>query len=109
MTLNIRPRNYIAMKHEIKILNGLRTMRPSNKTEAILYDKLIADGWAVTKSGYPDFFCVKDEKVVLIEVKPKSTHGLKTNQQRILELLSTYSVPCYKWTPDGKFEKITKE
>lgn len=81
-------------------------MRPSNKAEAMLYDKLTKEGWTVTKSGYPDFFCVKDEKVVLVEVKPRKTDGLKTNQQRILELLSKYGVPCYKWSPDGGFEEI---
>lgn len=94
------------MKHDIKILQGLRTFRPHNEAEGMLYDKLIAEGWAVTKSGYPDFFCVKDNKLMLIEVKPKSTHRLKTNQKRILELLSTYGIPCYKWTPDGDFEEI---
>lgn len=95
------------MKREIKIEKGLRTMKPKNKSEAQCYDKLHGDGWTLVKSGWPDFFCVKDGKIMCVEVKPKKTHSLKTNQKGIMELLASYGVPCFKWTPDGGFEQIT--
>lgn len=97
------------MKRNVKLKNGFRTMKPKNPTEAQLYDALEADGWTIAKSGYPDFFCVKDGMIMCVEVKPKSTHGLKTNQRKIMEYLSNCGVPCFKWTPDGGFEEIKKE
>lgn len=94
------------MKRDVKLKSGFRTMKPKNPTEAQLYDVLESEGWTVAKSGYPDFFCVRDGKIMCVEVKPKSTHGLKTNQRMIMEYLSSYGVPCFKWTPDGGFEEI---
>lgn len=94
------------MKRVVKIENGFRTMRPKNKAEAQCFDRLHDDGWTLTKSGWPDFFCTKDGKIMCVEVKPKSEHALKTNQQGIMELLAAYGVPCYKWSPDGGMEEV---
>jgi hypothetical protein len=46
--------------------NGARVLPPANDVEFECYNKLTADGYTVIKSGYPDLFCFKDGKIVLI-------------------------------------------
>lgn len=86
--------------------NGARVLPPSNSVEHQCYDEMRAQGYTVIKSGYPDLFCFKEDKIVLVECKPKETQGLKTNQRLMLELFSKYGIPCYKYTPTNGFEKI---
>lgn len=95
------------MKKEIIIKNGARVRRPHNKHEQTCFDIMESKGYTVIKNGYPDLFCFNENgDIVLIEVKPNSNHSLKTNQAKILKMLSKYGIPCYKWTPDKGFEKI---
>ena len=84
--------------------NNIRTKKPKNIAEGQCYDLLESKGWTPTKKGWPDFFCVKDDKICIIEVKPTSSQKLKKSQRLVMRLLSKYGVPCYKWTPDGGFE-----
>lgn len=81
--------------------------RPKNLAEQKFYDYATSKKWIVTKRGWPDFFCYEPEtgKIVLVEVKRKRGHRLKREQVVLLKLLSEY-LPCYRWTPDGGFEKI---
>lgn len=94
------------MKNVTTTKNEFRVMKPQNPAEAQLYDYISGKGWTVVRKGYPDFFCVKDNKIMCVEVKPRAADPLKTNQLKILQLLAAYGVPCYKWSPDGGFEKI---
>ena len=94
------------MKKKVIIKNGFRTMKPKNTAEGQLYDFISGKGWTVVRSGYPDFFCVKDNKIICVEVKPRATDPLKTNQLKVMQMLAAYGVPCYKWSPDGGFEKV---
>ena len=80
--------------------------RPSNKSEALLYDKLKSHGWDITRRGWPDFACFKDGKFVAIEVKPKRSHNLKIRQSQVMQSLVKGGIKCYRWSPDGGFEEI---
>jgi hypothetical protein len=44
--------------------------------------------------------------VCCVEVKPRGTHHLKSDQHQIMKYLSKAGIKCYKWTPDGGFERI---
>lgn len=79
---------------------------PKNSAEAQCFEALARQGWTATKQGWPDFFCVKDNQVCLVEVKPRKSDGLKQNQIAIMGLLSAKGIPCYMWSPDGGFERV---
>lgn len=81
-------------------------MKPQNLSERVFYEKMEAAGWTVTKSGWPDFFCVNDKgQFCCVEVKMRETDRLKNNQQQIMHYLRSAGVKCYKWTPDGGFQQ----
>jgi hypothetical protein len=63
--------------------------------------------WEVTKLGWPDFFCWKDGRIVIIEVKPD--HGdseLRRTQRIILAGLASFGIPCFRWSPQRGFSRI---
>jgi hypothetical protein len=66
-------------------------------------------GWDITKRGWPDFLCWRDGKLVAVEVKPRGSHPLKASQLRVMRYLVAHGIDCYKWSPDGGFEKIEPE
>lgn len=79
---------------------------PKNSAEAECFAELERQGWTATKQGWPDFFCVKNNQVCLVEVKPRKSDGLKQNQIAVMGLLSAKGIPCYMWSPDGGFERV---
>lgn len=90
-----------------KLERGLLTRKPKNVAEGLFYDKMNAEGWTLTKQGWPDFFCVNDKgEFCCVEVKPKATHRLKNNQHEVMRYLQQAGVKCYKWTPDAGFQTI---
>lgn len=80
--------------------------KPKNEAEGLFYEQMQANGWSLTKRGWPDFLCVRDGKLCAVEVKPRSDVPLKKNQLAIMGLLSAHGIACYKWTPDGGFEEV---
>jgi len=81
--------------------------RPKNKAEACFYDLMIERGWELTKRGWPDFFCWKDNKFVLVEVKRKHSHRLKYRQRHVMQSLADYGVECYRFSAkDKSFTRI---
>ena len=80
--------------------------RPVNLAEAKFFDMMNKKGWELTKRGWPDFACMKDGQLVLVEVKPKRGHRLKSWQRRIMVELIKCGVKCYRWSPDGGFEPV---
>ena len=79
---------------------------PKNAAEAELFKRLKADGWELTKRGWPDFACFKNGKMILVEVKPKRSYRLKHWQHRILQALAEVGVGCYRWDPDEGFSVV---
>lgn len=79
---------------------------PANKAEAQCFKLLQDNGWTPTKRGWPDFFCIKGNRVCAVEVKPRSTTPLKKNQLVIMGELSAKGIPCFLWSPDGGFEEV---
>ncbi|KKL11231.1 hypothetical protein LCGC14_2547880 [marine sediment metagenome] len=79
----------------------IKETRPVNSSEAELYDLMVKGGWRVSKRGWPDFLCVKDDRIVAIEVKSKRGHRLKGEQRHMMTLLAKLGAECYKWTPAG--------
>ena len=81
--------------------------RPQNPAEAQFYDWADSHKWTISKKGWPDFACfLPNGRLVLVEVKPKRSHRLKTWQNAIMQALSTKGVECYSWTPSTGFTKI---
>jgi len=79
---------------------------PPNKTEAMFFEMMKKEGWELTKKGWPDFACFKDGKLILIEVKPKRSHRLKSWQSKLMLELVKHGIKAYRWSPDGGFEPI---
>lgn len=88
------------------IEDDLTNRKPKNAAEAALFELMEADGWKVTKRGWPDFFCVRGEELCAVEVKPSKRTPLKRNQLAVMGLLSAKGVRCFKWSPDGGFEEV---
>lgn len=81
---------------------------PENKAERLFFNMMKKDGWDVTRKGWPDYICFKDGELAIVEIKPKSTHRLKGRQQQVMEILSTYGIRCYRWSPNSGFIRILK-
>lgn len=80
--------------------------RPQNLAEGAFFDAALAAGWEPTKRGWPDFFMEKDGVIAAVEVKPSTRTPLKRSQRRVMEALAAHGVPCFRWTPDGGFDRI---
>lgn len=79
---------------------------PHNPDEAICHDILSRDGWVVTKRGWPDFFCLRDGELMMVEVKPSPMHPLRQDQAMVLRKLAGLGVPCYRWSFDGGLSRL---
>lgn len=84
-----------------------QTRQPKNPAEGKFFEEANAKGWTVSKRGWPDFFCVKDGNIILVEVKKHRGRNLKRSQLTVLRSLARYGVPCYRWSPDIGFEPIS--
>jgi hypothetical protein len=82
--------------------------KPLKTAEEQMKEKLEGDGWEVIHKGWPDFACIKsDGEMIFVEVKAYRGDMLKKEQHFILTSLARLGLNCFKWTPDGGFEKIT--
>lgn len=82
-------------------------MKPLRTAETQLREKLESEGWKVTHRGWPDFACVRDGEMMFVEVKTYRGEMLKKEQHYILTNLAKLGLNCYKWTPNGGFERVT--
>ncbi|KKN07841.1 hypothetical protein LCGC14_1062940 [marine sediment metagenome] len=73
----------------------------TTKTEQQFADKMVAEGWEVYHTGFPDFLCRKDGEVILVEVKRSSKEKLQDNQHLILNALNDSSPTAFVWSPDS--------
>jgi hypothetical protein len=74
-----------------------------NYAEQLFFLTAKEHGWEVTKRGYPDFICYRQDKdfLILVEVKRSKNHRLKLSQDRFMRFLSAHGIRCYKWSPDN--------
>ncbi len=72
-----------------------------NPAECAFAEIARANGWSVTKRGYPDFICYKGDKIMFVEVKRRKRYRLKLSQHKFMNTLKGYGVPCYRWSPDS--------
>jgi hypothetical protein len=82
------------------------TKRPKNASEGAFWDAAQATGWTVSKRGWPDFICWKDEQLMVVEVKRHRGYRLKRHQTKVMIELAKRGIACYQWTPDGGFQRI---
>ena len=76
--------------------------------EAQLKEQLVKEGWTVKHRGWPDFACIRGDEMIVIEVKGFRGEMLSEDQHYILTNLAKLGVNCFKWTPDGGYERITE-
>lgn len=88
-------------------LSPCRVLR--NNAEESFRRLAVEKGWLPCKRGWPDFICEKDGKIILVEIKDHRRRVLKREQLRVLQLLSAYGVPCYRWSPETGFVPIREE
>ena len=84
-----------------------RCRRPKNEAEGKFFDAAFAAGWRASKRGWPDFFLTRDDgSIACVEVKADARHPLKREQRQVMEALSSYGVPCFRWDPETGFQRI---
>lgn len=82
--------------------------KPLKYAEDQLREKLEKEGWEVLHKGWPDFACLNSKgEMLFIEVKAYKGEMLKKEQHRILTSMAKLGLNCFKWTPDGLFERIS--
>jgi len=77
-----------------------------NKAEGAFKKEMEGKGWDITKRGWPDFICLRDDDVVFVEVKKNKDIPLKKSQLKIMKILADHGIPCFRWSPDLGFETI---
>lgn len=82
-----------------QLINGVRSRKPTNNAEGICYDEMTADGWTLTKRGWPDYFAFRDGEIVAVEVKKGITQNLKREQHKVIQALTAHGMKCYVFTP----------
>jgi hypothetical protein len=85
------------------------TRRPQNPAEGACWDALTADGWTVTKRGWPDFLAFRGDEVMAVEVKRAAAHSLKDSQERAMSALSARGVPCFRWALDSGLVRFRRK
>jgi protein gp37 len=98
--------SFFSLKGRGKVIPETAKRRPRNEAEGIFWDESLETGWELTKRGWPDFFCLRDGEMRVVEIKPSGDQDLKAAQLIVMQALTAYGVPCYRWDPDMGFEPI---
>lgn len=69
-----------------------------NKPERDFQSMMEAKNWTVTKQGWPDFICYRDNHLILVEVKKHRGRRLKKEQRKLMVALARRGIKCYRWT-----------
>ena len=86
--------------------DDISNRKPKNSAEAACFDILEKHGWKPTKRGWPDYFCVRNNEICMVEVKPHKRNRLRRNQLALMGLLAERGIKCFMWSPDGGFEEV---
>ena len=76
-----------------------------NPAERAFHEHMRAEGWLLTKRGWPDFVAYKNGGFIAVEVKPDNER-LKTEQRMVLSWLAAHGIGAYVWTPSGGFDEV---
>jgi hypothetical protein len=63
-------------------------------------------GWVTSTRGWPDVFLMRGEEVTLVTVTPTADAKVRESRMAVLQAIAAYGVPCFRWSPDGGFERI---
>lgn len=93
------------------LTSGIRFNAPvRNAPEAAFVEFCKAKGWRCSKRGWPDYVVLRGSDsslgLALVEVKAHRGRRLKREQLLVLDLLSAYGVPCYRWSPDAGLQRV---
>jgi len=90
-------------------LNPNQKRRPKNVAEGKLFDLMTGAGWEVTKRGWPDFFCIRDGQVCVVECKPYENSALKATQRIVMRALAAHGIPCFRYDPSSGMNRLLVE
>jgi hypothetical protein len=76
-----------------------------NGTEALFAEAASKMGWSVTKRGWPDYLCWRDDELVAVEVKPEG-HSPTVHQRLVADKLKRAGIKCFIWRPVSGFERM---
>lgn len=82
---------------------------PKNSTEKQFFEFADAQGWVVTKKGWPDYACflpAENNRFLVVEIKSLRSHKLRAWQWKVLEALTSCGVESYRWSPETGFTKM---
>ena len=85
-------------------------LQPINKniTEEAFAVRAVAEGWSVTKRGWPDYLCWRGDEVMFVEVK-KEGQELSPYQKLVMKKLVNLGMKCYGWSPIQGFIKLSEQ
>ena len=77
-----------------------------NWAEKKFAEQAKAAGWKITKKGWPDFICYKDDgRFMFVEVKPSKKYCLSSAQKKLFDCLKALGLDVWRWSPDTTDEE----
>ena len=77
-----------------------------SKAERQFEARAAAQGWSLTKKGWPDFWCEVDGQLCFVEVKRMPTDPLTGEQNAFAVAIGSHQIPFYRWDPTTGFVHI---
>lgn len=101
----MKAKTLIPIKEVTPLYVGTKGMLPvyhsCSKAEAQFIRKSRQKGWKVYRKGWPDFICIKDDRLICVEVKGENDK-LRPHQEAMLRLLQKHGIDCYLYCPDNR-------
>lgn len=79
--------------------------RRPNPAEQSFRQLAEAEGWDVTKRGWPDFLCRRNGELMAVEVKD-GNDGLSPQQYETISDLRRAGIPTFVWAPDTGYTEV---
>ena len=64
------------------------------------------NGWELSKRVWPDFLCVKNGEIIVVEVKPTRDGQPKLEQLIVLEWFAAHGIKAFMWNPETGFRRV---